>query len=76
MFGWEALLLVKKVEQDVLEAVMSPALVTQKLRLACATGCSSSMLRNLSAAAQFHACHRKQSYLWQLYFCAGLVEQA
>ena len=28
MFGWEALLLVRKVEQDVLEGVMSPALVT------------------------------------------------
>ena len=29
MFGWEALLLVRKVEQDVLEIDMSPALVTQ-----------------------------------------------
>lgn len=26
MFGWEALLLVRKVEQEVLEGVMSPAL--------------------------------------------------
>ena len=30
MLGWEALLLVRKVEQDVLDGVMSPALAMQK----------------------------------------------
>lgn len=74
MSGCEALLLVRKVEQDVLEGVMSPACATRE---ALPAFCDCVQPRCQEAASFLLTVHYMlQPYLWQLCSCAGLAEQA